>query len=125
MNDSLTKKAKIMVEESDITRIHARIDRLGGKFDDCNHKVLESLSSVISDLKVLTKLFTEREKACKSHTIHTDELDTTLRGNGKKGVLARLAAIEQKDDSKEKFAYLIIGALGSGVIALIVKLIGS
>ncbi len=101
---------------SDSTDVHKRIDI-----------VLNKLAELHADVKVIREASSRRDTACLAHNRRTDELDISLRGNGKQGILVRLNAVEQQDSSKEKFAYLIIGALVTGLfslgLVLVVKLV--
>ena len=111
-----------MSEDSDVRRLHERIDEVLEKFESVANKLIE----LHTDVKVIKEAGKRRDILCIAHNTRTDTLDVSLRGNGKEGVLARLSTVEQRGLGKERFAYLVIGALGSGLftlgIVLIVKL---
>lgn len=97
---------------SDSTDVHKRIDT-----------ILDRLAELHTDVKVIKEASSRRDAACLAHNRRTDELDISLRGNGKKGILVRLNVVEQRSSGKEKFAYLIIGALVTGLFSLGVILV--
>ena len=60
------------------------------------------------------------ENICKDEfaQVHTklDKLDESIRGNGKPGILVRLDRLEQRDAKRNKFVWLVVGALVSAII---------
>ena len=60
------------------------------------------------------------ENICKDEfaQIHTklDKLDESIRGNGKPGILVRLDRLEQRDVKRNKFVWIVVGAVVSAII---------
>jgi hypothetical protein len=115
-----------MVNDEDVKTLHGRIDNMTSKFEKCNGEVVEKLNKLLMDVALITKTCEHRGKSCATHVC---EIDTMLRGNGRKGVLVRLEALEQCSTGKEKFSWFVIGILGTGsvslVIAMLMRLFGS
>lgn len=107
-----------MADSTDVTRLHDRIDEVLEKFEESNKVMANKLTELHTDVKVIKEAGKQRDLACTAHNRRTDKLDVSIRGNGKEGVLVRLNAVEQRGLGKERFAYLIIGALVSGLFAL-------
>lgn len=108
-----------MAEDTSIDRLHERIDEVLTK----SGVMAEKLNALHTDVKVIKEAGRRRDVACITHNRRTDELDVSMRGNGKDGVLVRLRAVEQSGSGKEKFAFLVIGAFVSGIFALGIALL--
>ncbi|MEA1999534.1 MAG: hypothetical protein U9N61_09495 [Euryarchaeota archaeon] len=133
MNDTTqTPETEQMANDEDVKTLHSRVDAMTKKFETCNGQVVDKLNNIATDTALIKKTCETRGKTC---SVHVDDMDKTLRGNGGEGVLTRLATNEKRCDDiekraagKEKFAYLIIGALTAGMfslgVALIMKLVG-
>lgn len=126
-NDVTQEKMERIAKEDDVRTLHSRIDAMTAKFEKCNGEVVSKLNSIATDVAVIKKTCEQRGKTC---AVHVEKMDKILRGNGGNGVLTRLTAQEQKSKElekrglgKEKFAYLIIGALIAGSFSLGVTLI--
>lgn len=109
-----------MANDKDIETLHKRIDKLTSKFEKCNGEVVDKLNVIYTAVEVIKKTCETRGKTCARHVT---ELDTMVRGNGKKGILTRLEKLETTTTSKEKFAFLIIGAAVTGCVSLILTLL--
>ena len=120
MCEDLEVSESDMATNTDVKRLHERIDTTLEKIEKSNRVVAEKLVELHTDIKVIKEAGKRRDTACLAHHKRTHEIDVSIRGNGKEGVLVRLAGVEQRDAGKDKFAYLIIGALLSGILALIV-----
>lgn len=116
-------RAEEMNDELVIQRLHDRVDSVLNKVEKSNQTITERLSDLHADVKVIKETSELREEACKKHNDKTEMLDVSIRGNGKKGVLTRLNEVEKRSNTKDKIAYIVIGALTSGVFALVIALI--
>lgn len=132
MNNDVTQdsEAKQMMDEDDKKILCSRMSAMTAKFEKCNGEVVSKLNKIHTDVAVIKETCKVRGETC---AVHVEEMDKTLRGNGGNGVLTRLTAQEQKykelekrGSGKEKFAYLVIGALIASSfslgIALVIKL---
>jgi len=108
-----SNKADYMVSDPDVLHINKRIDKLNEKFDHHNTKVVKKLGELHVDVKLMNSSTTQ-------HKEDVESLDRIIRGNGSPGMLVRVATLEQRGSSKEKFAYLIIGCLITSCIGAIV-----
>lgn len=111
---------KQMSTDHDVHTLHQRIDNLTKKTEDFNKEVVKRLSELHTDVRVIRETCKYRGATC---AVHVEELDQMMRGNGGPGVLTRLTTVEQKGHSKEKYAYLVIGALLSGLLSLTITLV--
>ena len=120
MCNDLAQETEQMTSNDDVKTLHSRIDALTIKFEKCNGEVISTLNKIATDVAIIKKTCDTRGKTCATHV---DDMDVTLRGNGKDGVLTRLGKLEQRSTGKEKFAYLIIGALAAGSVSLGVAMV--
>ena len=122
-SEATPDRTEHMSGDDEVTRLRKRIADLLEKFEKSNEIVARRLTELHTDVKVIKEGSKRRDLACTAHHLHTDKLDISLRGNGKEGILVRLNAMEQRGSGKERFAYTIIGALISGMLALGIALI--
>lgn len=116
----MDEDGSLMTSEKDVETLHSRIDKLAEKFEVCNSEVVKKLTGIHTDVEIIKKTCSTRELTCAKRV---NELDIMMRGNGKKGVLTRVETLETKSASKEKFAFLIIGATVTGCISLLIAMI--
>lgn len=109
-----------MAEDKDVETLHKRIDKMTDRFEKCNGDVMEKLNAIQSDVNVIKTTCKSRGETCAKHVV---ELDKTVRGNGKNGLATRVTSLEQRSTGKEKFAYLVIGILGTAAVSVVVALI--
>lgn len=121
--EAASNGTEYMAEDTDVQRLHERIDEVFEKFEKSSKAVADKLTELHTDVKVIKEASKRRDASCVAHNERTDKLDVSLRGNGKDGALARLTVVEQRGSGKEKFAYLVIGALTSGLFALGIALV--
>jgi len=108
-----SNKADYMVTDPDVLHINKRIDSLNDKFDNHNSKIVKKLSELHVDVRLITS-------TKEQHKEDVENLDKIVRGNGSPGMLVRLATLEQRSSSKEKFAYLIIGCLITSCLGAVI-----
>jgi hypothetical protein len=105
-----------MSEDKDIETLHKRIDKITDHFD----QVIIKLNAIQTDVSLIKNNCKTRGETCGRKVI---DLDKTIRGNGNHGLVTKVSALEQQNSGKEKFAYLIIGVLGTTLISVGVALI--
>jgi hypothetical protein len=88
-------------------------------FEDIE-KISNKLNELLLDVRVIKNTCKTRGTTCAKHV---SDLDVTIRGNGKNGLVTRVNSLEQKSGSREKFVFLIMGSLGVGVISLLIALV--
>lgn len=88
------------------------VEVLTEKFDSFSKECTQKLSELHTDIVVI-----------KRDVSRVERLDKLVRGNGAKGLVTRVSSLEDKGSGKEKYAYMIIGGLVSGLFALGVILI--
>lgn len=109
-----------MPNDRDVDQLHRRIDAMTQKFDACNSDVTKKLNEIHVIVTGVKSTCDSRGKTCAAKVI---ELDKSVRGNGKEGLTSRVASLEQKGTGKEKFAYLVIGVMGTAAVSILVTLI--
>lgn len=109
-----------MAEDKDVETLHNRIDKMTIRFEKCNGDVMNKLNAIQNDVNIVKTTCNSRGETCAKHV---NELDKTVRGNGKNGLVTRVTSLEQRSTGKEKFAYLVIGILGTAAVSVVVALI--
>ena len=54
-----------------------------------------------------------------------DRLDIAIRGNGKLGILTRLTLLEREFAWRDRLLWMLIGCFATGVVAVVVNLVGN
>jgi hypothetical protein len=108
------------MEDKDVTRLHARIDKLSSEFDESKGDLSEKLNVLHGDIKVLLTTCKQRGQTCHHNLV---QLDHTVRGNGGEGLVSRMNILENTKNDREKYSYLIIGCISTACVALLVKMV--
>ena len=74
--------------------------------------LFEKLSALHVDVRVIKDTYGEYNTTVRA-------LDKAIRGNGVKGLNTRVSTLEDRDAKKDKFVYIVIGALVSLLVSLI------
>jgi hypothetical protein len=106
------------------SRIEKRVD----KMDERLEAALELMHIIYTDVKIIKSTCETRGATCSKHFIDIEEkvskLETDIDGGSEaEGMRVRVSKLESRDSSKEKYLYLIIGALLSGGFALFLFLL--
>lgn len=109
-----------MADNKDVETLHQRIDKLTDRFEICNGDIMNKLNAIQNIVDVIKNTCKSRGETCAKHVV---ELDRTVRGNGKEGLVTRITSLEQRSTGKEKFAYFIIGVLGTAAVSVIIAFV--
>lgn len=93
----------------DAAELGKKIEVLFEKFDRFSSETSIKLNALHVDVVVIKK-----------ELHHIEQIDKIVRGNGG-GLVTRVTRLEDKGSGKEKWSFLVIGGLISGLIALILR----
>lgn len=100
----------------DLNRLHARIDNVTKDFNEHCDIIVNKITEIHTEVKLIAQV-------CKSRGEVVTHLEKTIRGNSNPGLTSRVELLENTSNSKEKFGYLVIGCLGTGLVSLLIALI--
>ena len=124
----MTEKGFVTMDEG---RIHKRIDDISKnfndkigeaskKFEENSRRIIDVVSEVASDVKVIKSTCKVRGETCAKQVF---DLDQSIRGNGSKGVLARMGSLEESDKWKSKLIFAAIGCILTIISSIAVFLV--
>jgi hypothetical protein len=104
-----------MIDEA----IEKRVDRL----DERVEEAIKLMNAIYTDVKIIKTTCENRGSVCMERFVNIEKkvirLETDIDGEAdRSGFRTRVAKLEDKSQSKEKYLFLTIGALGTGVITL-------
>ena len=110
------------VSDEDVKVLHTRINILTEKNSENSKEVVSKLNEIATNVAIIKRTCDMRGTVCAKRV---SEMDETLRGNGKSGLLSRVNNLESQRAGKDKFVFLIIGVLATGAISFLVSAIAN
>lgn len=95
----------MIMSESELQKV---IDKLISKVE----KMEVDVQEIRSDVRYIKEAGNKRDESL-------EEIDESLRGNGKPGLTSRITQVESWIESQKKFQWIVIAALVSELIGLV------
>lgn len=107
-------------ENFETKHLQENLTRLSTRFDKNTGEIFTKLNKIHTDVEVIKTTCEQRSETCAKRVIN---LDKTIRGNSGSGLLTRVKTLENQSSTKEKFVWLIVGVLGTGLVSLLIALV--